>query len=328
MNKILLACSLALTLMTGNGTAWSEDAPADSVVLTVNGESVMQSEYIERLERLRANDFLVSVNPLTVRTENGGLLVLNNLINERLILQWAIKTNQMPKEEEVNTEFERLKQQPNVTQVLQNGQLTEKMLRYDIRVQKARFNISTTGMSVSAKEMEDWYRTHPNLFTTPERWGLNAILTSKQADVAKIQADLKAGKAFEALAKHYSEENRTKANGGDLGMMSAAEPRLPDAVKIAAKTLKLNEVSAPIKTEMQTDPAKPKQTLWWFIRVKSRESAVTRPFGEVKDFVEKQALLEKAGGVQAGDKKIADFRKTAAIKVFVPTYQSLNNAGS
>jgi parvulin-like peptidyl-prolyl isomerase len=320
--------AMGLGLIGWSGAVRSDDAPADSVVLTVNGESVMQSEYIERLQRLRANDFIVSANPLRVRSENAGLLVLNALIVERLTLQWAVKTGQMPKEEEITGELERFKQQPAVTQALQNGQVTEKQLRYTVTVQKAQFNISTTGLSVSAKEMEDWYKAHPALFTTPDRWNLNAIVTSKQADVAKIQAALKAGKAFEAVAKQYSEETRTKANGGDLGLVQSNAPLLPEAIKAAARTLKLNEVSAPIKTDVQVEAGKPKQVLWWFLRVKSREPGVARPFGDVKEFVERQALLEKAGGTQAGEKKIAEFRKTAAIKVFLPVYKSLENAGS
>ncbi len=322
-----IVCSLGAMLLFG-GKVRGEDAPPDTVVLTVNGESVMMSEYFDRLQRMRATDFLVSTNPLTVRTENSGLLMMNSLITERLTFQWAIKTNQMPKEEEVTADFERLKQQPNIVQALQNGQLTEKFIRYDIRLQKARYNVATTGLSVTAKEIEDWYKAHIPALTTPDKWGLGAIMTSKQADVAKIQSELKAGKSFEAMAKQYSEETRTKANGGDLGVILSSEPRIPDAVKNVARTIKIGAVSAPIKTEIPVEAGKPNQTVWWVIRIKSREAGSTRPFAEIKDYAEKQAVLEKAGGLQAMEKKIAAFRKTSSIKVMMPLYQGLNNTGS
>src|SRR6476661_3231311 len=128
-------CGLGVMLFF-TGSVQAEDAPPDNVVLTVNGESVMMSEYFDRLQRLRAADFIVSANPPTVRTENAGLLLMNALISERLTFQWAIKTGQMPKEEEITADFEKLKQQPNIVQALQNGQLTEKLVRYDLRLQK------------------------------------------------------------------------------------------------------------------------------------------------------------------------------------------------
>jgi len=212
--------------------------------------------------------------------------------------------------------------------VLQSGQVTEKLLRYDLRLQKARYNIATTGMSADAKEIETWYKAHLVNFSTPEKWGFNAIMTSNKANVSKIQSAFKAGKSFEELAKQYSEETRTKANGGDLGVIASTEPRIPEAVRNVAKTIKLNEPSAPIKTEIPVSAGKPAQTIWWFVRVKSREPGTTRPFGDVKDFVEKQAILEKAGGLQTAEKKIAEFRKTAAIKILLPLYKGLENAGS
>ena len=320
-------CITGLAIIS-SGRVWGEDAPPDTVVLTVNGEAVMMSEYVDRLQRMRATDFLVSTNPLTVRNENSGLLMMNALIVERLTLQWAVKTGQMPKEDEITADFERLKQQPNVTQALQSGLLTEKITRYDLRLQKARYNIATTGLSVTAKEIEDWYKAHIPALTTPDKWGFGTIITSKQAVAAKIPTELKAGKTFEALAKQYSEEPLTKGNGGDLGTLLSNDGRIPEAVKAVARTIKIGEVSAPIKTTMQAQPGKPIQSAWWIIRIKSREAGATRPFGEIKDSVEKQAVLEKAGGLQAAEKKIADFRKTSAIKVTLPLYQSLNNAGS
>lgn len=296
---------------------------ADSkIALTVNGEAITTDEFYARLQRLSARDFIASINPVRFVNETSGQLVMNSLINERLFLQWAAKTNQMPTDAEILAEVEGLKKQPAIAQLLSIGLLTEDALKFDVRVQRARFNIATTAASVSPKDVETYYKAHLTDYTTPERWGLAALRTSKPDAVAKIEADLKAQKSFSDVVKTYSEDARTRNSGGVLGTVASNDTGLPAPIRDAVKTLKLGEVSPPIRIDVETSPGK-KTAIWWFIRLTSKDPPSVRPFEEVKTQVERLALLEQAGGIQVADKKIADYRKQANITINLPGYQNL-----
>ena len=64
-------------------------------------------------------------------------------------------------------------------------------------------------------------------------------------------------------------------------------------------------------------------TLYWFIVMKHKEPGTTQPFAVVKVQAEQAALLERAGGIQVADKKIADFRQLSDIKINLPGYEFL-----
>jgi len=67
--------------------------------------------------------------------------------------------------------------------------------------------------------------------------------------IAKAQAELKAGKSFDAVADEYTEDPSGKGKGGDLGLIDASTPFDPNFLK-AALALKAGEVTpAPVKSQ-------------------------------------------------------------------------------
>ncbi|MCS6776339.1 MAG: peptidyl-prolyl cis-trans isomerase [Chloroherpetonaceae bacterium] len=298
---------------------------SNTIIATVNGQAITQGEFLNRLQRLRAQDFIISLNPLAVRTESAGIIVLNALINERLIVQWATKTNQMPSEEEVNTALENLRRQPNVVQALTSGELTEEILRHEIRVQRAHFNIATTAISVTPAEVEAFYKRNIASFTQPERWTVAALRLTRPDNLAKIQADLKAGKSFTDVVKTYGEDEATRKNAGQTTVIAANNPVLPEEIRKAITAMKVGDVSAPIKIEYPLGANQTKVANWWIVRLVGKEPAKPIPFSEVKEQAERAAILEKAGGMKEADRKITTFRAQSVIKIMIPGYKSLEN---
>jgi peptidyl-prolyl cis-trans isomerase SurA len=70
-----------------------------------------------------------------------------------------------------------------------------------------------------------------------------------EALVARIEADLKAGKDFGDLAFDYSDDLATAGRGGDLGGFIASSPMLPQ-VRKAMSELKVGELSAPVDSPL------------------------------------------------------------------------------
>ena len=298
-------------------------AQGDGAVATINNEAVSGSEFFERVQRVNVRDFIVTTTPLTLRSQTAGQVLLDQMINERLTLQWASRTNLMPSDADVDTELKKAMGQAQVQQALAAHQLSEQFLRYSIRYQKARFNLATIASSVSPQEVEKYYKDHIGLYTVPERFTMEGLHTSKQPEVAKIQAELKAGKPFGDVVKTYCEDPNLKARNGAMGTFTATEPQVPAPIREAAASLKEGQISPAVKVEVDPGGGKPKVPVWWFLRMSHREPAATQPFAVVKTQAEQAALLEKAGGMQVADKKIYDFRQVSDIKINLPGYEVL-----
>ena len=303
-----------LLLAAGRSGAQSEPA---AIAATVNGDIITVAEFYARMQTMRAQDFLVSVNPLQARPETAGILLLNDLINKRLILQWAAKTKDLPSESEIQAELDALEKQPNVQQALASHFFSEDNLRYDLRVQRARYNIATAALSITPAELDAYYKKNAARYGTPERWGLADIRTTRRSALPKIEDALRAGKPFAAVAKEFSDDLASKDKGGSLGVINAADPGLPASLRDAVKKLKTGEVTPPVKVVF------PQGSAWYFVRLTSREPATLPPLDSVRKQVEQQALLERAGGYAATDKKISEFRQSAKIEINLPGYQSL-----
>jgi peptidyl-prolyl cis-trans isomerase D len=71
-------------------------------------------------------------------------------------------------------------------------------------------------------------------------------LDAAHATLAKIQARLKAGDSFEALAKEYSQDKASAVKGGDLGYFGRGV--MDKSFEDAAFKLKKNEVSEPVRS--------------------------------------------------------------------------------
>lgn len=326
MRRLLLCAALLIMGSAMARTPLLADEPSlGTVIVTVNGEGITQGEFFSRLQRVRAQDFITSVTPLVVRAETAGTVIMTSLINERLIIQWATKTKQMPADQDINTDLENVKRQTNVVKALADGDITEDALRYDLRLQRARYNIATTAISITPPEIEAYYKKHIANYTVAERWTIAAIRLSKQENVAKVQALLKANKPFGDAAKAYSEDTNTKDKGGEMGAIASNNPVLPEVIRNAVKALKEGETTPPIKIEYDMGAGKPKTANWWFVKLIKKEPGRVIPFSEVKDQVERLAALEQAGGFQAADKKILDFRKQSVIRINIPGYKELAN---
>ncbi len=309
---ILLACGL-----TGSHAS----AQGEKAAALVNGEIITEGEFFDRLQRIRGQAFLAPNSQL--RPETAGQIVLEALLFEKLTLQAAGKANLLLTDAEVATELETVKKQPQVINGLATHAFTEDQIKYDLRVQGARFNLTSAGAKVTPEDVEKYYQAHIADYTIPERWGLSLIRTGSIETLAKIDTDLKAGKSFAETAKLYSDDVATKANGGDIGIIFSTDTRVPAVLRDAVRPLKLGQITQPIKIEQDAGPGKPKVASWWRLLLKSKEPASVRPLNEIKTGIERLALIEKAGGYQVGDKKVADFRLTSVIKINLPGYESL-----
>jgi len=148
---------------------------------------------------------------------------------------------------------------------------------------------------VGEAEAKAYYQGHKERFRQPELASVRHILvTVKQGEgqpglsdaeakarIAKIQAELKKGAKFEALAKKYSDDPGSKDNGG---LYADADPSgwVPE-FGAAARTQPVGKVGAPVKTTYG----------YHLVKVEGRKPARDLPFEEAKAVAEKAAQQER-----------------------------------
>lgn len=298
---------------------------AERVVAKVNGAAIMEQELFQRMLNLRGQDFIVNVSPLVLRRESAGGIALNQLINERLLIEWAEKTKSLPSEEELQAELKFVKEQPEMRLILNKGTLTEAQLLHNIKIQLTRFRITTVAVSLEAGEAEAFYKKNIVNYSVPERWGLSVIRTMSAERRDTVQKALKAGQEFAEVAKQYSEERTTGSRGGEMGVVNAKGAGLPEPVVAAVKELNVGEVTPPVRLEVSKAGQSAKVPVWVFFRLTSRNPEEVFPFEKVQKMVERDVLLTKAGGYKVVDMKIAEYRQGAKIEVLLHGFGELSS---
>ena len=126
-------------------------------------------------------------------------------------------------------------------------------------------------LTVSDDEAKKFYDENPSMFKQPERIHARHILVSGDAELAKVQEELKAGKSFDVVAKEYSRDPGSAANGGDLGEFPKGV-MVPEFEKAAFELKNPGDVSEPVKTQFG----------WHIIKLEERIPESVMPFEQVK----------------------------------------------
>ena len=173
-------------------------------------------------------------------------------------------------------------------------------------------------LAVGEAEVKAYYAAHPDRFKQPELVSVRHILVSvkkgedqpglsdaeAKARVAKIQAELKKGGKFEALAKKYSDDPGSKDNGG-LYADADASAWVPE-FGAAARTQPIGKVGAPVKTQFG----------YHLMKVEGRKPGRQVPFEEAKEAAEKQAHQERQ--VQVWNELMDGLRKEIPFELVKP----------
>jgi parvulin-like peptidyl-prolyl isomerase len=301
--------------------ARADDAPAPpslpAVAATVNGEVIPTKEWLTRLQAVGYNDFNQS---LRTRRLNAGQLALVQLVNERLILQYASKVGLLPPEAEVSKEVEAQKAVPATKERLDSHQLTEAQLRYAVRYQKTLQAFLTINQNVSPEEVRAFYDANYG-----RKWQVGMIRTSKRETAQRALAALEKGEAFSAVAARLSEDAATKATGGELRgadgkprWFSLRDGGLPQQVLTAVDALKNPGDHTPIIEGQANDGS---GAAFFLFELLGRFKPNDEDFLKMRPQAEREALFAKALRSGAAEKKLAEARKEAKITISLPGYQ-------
>lgn len=202
------------------------------LVAKVNGEGITQQEFDQALARkLQEVD---AASPDALRSD-----VLNQLIEERLIIQGAQAQNMMVTDAEVQTELQAQIQQAGgdaswETWLKTNNYTAEEfpqVLRTSLISNKVR-DALTADLEGNVKQV---HARH--------------ILLRTESDAKDILTKISGGEDFASLAAQYSQDETTRERGGDLGWFTQDELLTPKLAQTAF-SLQVGQIAGPVATEL------------------------------------------------------------------------------
>ena len=120
-------------------------------------------------------------------------------------------------------------------------------VKADLLASKIRDKVVKGKDKVSDAQIQDFYNKNKARFAQPERRDLLVVLTKGKAKAEAAKKALKSGQSWKAVAKKYSIDEASKAQGGKLPAQAKGtlEKQLDEAVFKAKK----GELTGPVKTQ-------------------------------------------------------------------------------
>ena len=293
---------IVLTLITLASPAYvGESQSAEQKVAVVNGTVIKQAEFDSEMNRVLERLQRTGRIPNDLERSQIKKQVLENLIARELLYQESQKKGIKVDQKEIEAQLTALKgrfpSEVEFKNALSTMNLTEADLRFqferDVAIRKLLDDQIGGKSTVSEKESRAYYDSKLESFKKPEQVRASHILIKVDpgADEAKkaeartkiesLQAKLKNGEDFGAVAKEYS-EGPSGPKGGDLGFFGRGQMVKP--FEETAFSMKPGQVSGMVETRFG----------YHLIMVTERTPESTLSYEEVKDRLEQYLKQQKA----------------------------------
>src|SRR5215217_1310144 len=131
-----------------------------------------------------------------------------------------------------------------------SGQTEEDILqrvRLDTLSNKIREKVTKGKDKVTDAQITEYYNKNKQRFAQPERRDLRIVLTKGKAKANQAKKALQSGQSFKSVAKKYSIDQASKAQGGKLP--AVAKGQQEKALDTAIFKAKKGQLTGPIKTQ-------------------------------------------------------------------------------
>ena len=280
---------LVLLILASLGIASCGDIPeARRVVATVNGKNITRGDLIRELEA------------------SHGPVILMDLIDAALVRQEAEKRKLTLSQQEKDAGLERA-----AARVGSMKDLEAKLKRFGIPLDAYRQDLETNLLldkislqdtKVTDAEVAAYYKAHLADFKKGERVRARMMLFHDKASAQAVLDALKQpGSDFAGLAKGLSEDDATKAGGGDTGFFERRD--YAKAISDAAFSLKPGETSGPVQAPDG----------FVILRAEGRKPAGALGLDEVRQDIRQRLQSDKQQQVR--DHWLVNARKAAKLEI-------------
>ena len=305
-----------LTLVAaGCGGGGSTKVPANAVAV-VNGDPISRSEFDAAMARSKRG-YTQQKRPWpkagTTQFQQVQQSTLTFLVQLQELEQKAKQLGVNITDKQVSARYSQLEKQLGGAKNLKTQAKAQGLTLQDVRdvvikpqlLSEGIYKKVTKDVKVSDKDVSDYYKKNAKLYQQPESRDVRHILVSDRTLANKLYDRIKAGANFAALAKKYSKDPGSRAQGGKLTVVKGQTAAPFDQT---AFLLDKGQISRPVKTQYG----------WHIIQALSDvKPAHTTPLKDVKSAIKQQLLQQRQRAKWS--KWINDTKKEYAKKVH---YQS------
>lgn len=325
MKGIIIVVCVAFALgLLYVGEGFFNPSSSIPVVAQVNGDSISSLELDRRYMSIAS--FAAQLGQPVTRAQEADLRfsALQDLVDQRLMLQAARRERIRVDNKLVNEEFNALQEaygdQFNSVlrmQGLNHASLRE-LIRENLLLEKVREEKSR--VVVTDEELREAFDAEReeievrHILIDPSDDDLGGDWDAARARAEEILERLMAGEDFETLAAAYSADPGSKDQGGDLGYIRRDTPFVQEFLD-AAFNLDVGEMSAPVRSAYG----------YHIIQVTDRRLAeADRPFEEVEE--ELRARLEWERGQAQFEAWLEEERAKAQVTINEPGLRAIQLA--
>lgn len=272
MKKWMISLSIAAGVI--GLTACNQNNASSDVVVESKAGNITKDELYEAMK------------------EKVGEQALQQLIYEKVLTK-EYKVS----DEELNEKLDQIKADlgENFEMALsQYGYKDENELKETIKIGLLQEKAASKDLKITEEDLKKYYETYKTEIKARH------ILVEDEKTAKEVKQKLDEGGKFEDLAKEYSKDPGSAANGGDLGWFGPGAMVAP--FEEAAYALEVNEISAPVQSEHG------------FHIIQLTDKKEKKPFEEMKADLEKELKASKLDAA-AVQKAMEREMKDADVKV-------------
>jgi parvulin-like peptidyl-prolyl isomerase len=289
----LLLLALAATLVAACGSSDSSKTVPPGAVALVGDKAIEKTDLDRLLAQTKTNYEAQKQEFPDVGTPQYETLkstLLKGLVQQAQWEQAGAAMGVRVSDKEIDTRLDALKQQyfkgdeDKFKAELDKQGLTVEQLREQLRARILSDKIYSAvikKVKVTDAKIKAYYDNHKAQYLQPESREVRHILVKKESLADELYAKLKNGADFAQLARKYTQDEASKADGGNFTAYKGKTVEPFDKFVFAAKK---GDLSTPIKTEFG----------WHLIEVLSEvKPAASQPLAEAKDTISSTLLQQE-----------------------------------
>lgn len=294
----------------------------EKIAAVVGGNVILASEVEEKAAPLMLE--ISRITDASKRSARASALrreVLDRLIDDELISEQAAELRLSITPEQVDSSIAEIKRQNNIDdkqlmEALRGQGMTMTSYRADLKRQLLRFRVINIAVgskvNISDEDVRAYYNRHykatganvqvraSHIFLgIPE--GADAGVVGEKLALGRKLAERAATEDFAKLAREYSDDAATRAEGGDLGYFG--KDLLPKAIEDLVFAMKPGEIRGPVRADRG----------FHVIKLVDRKITDAKPLEDVEDDIRLQ-LRQKEMDKQT-KAYLADLRKRSLVDV-------------
>ena len=288
---LALVAVLAVAACGGEGSS-STDVP-EGAIAVVGDKTVTKEEFDQVIEQQKKTVEAQKQDFPEVGTPEYEALkanVVKGLIAQR---EWELEGESMGikvTDQEIETQLNQKKEQFGLTDEqkyqaeLAKAGITDAQVRDQVRIEiltNKIYEAVIKKVTVTDADVQAYYDQNAAKYQQPASREVRHILVKTEAQAQKLHDQIQSGADFAKLAKKYTQDEASKADGGKFTALEGRTVGPFDDFIFSAKT---GELSDPIKTEFG----------WHIIEVLSAiKPPTTTPLDQAKDTIETTLLQTK-----------------------------------